>query len=193
MRDIDIRLALRKEIQSLHCMEPDTLVVEELGLCQGVARVDVAVVNGTVHGYEIKSEQDTLARLPGQLNVYSRALEFVTIITAQIHTEKIEKLVPWWWGIWSAVPTENGIWLQKTRKSRRNPRVDSFAVAQLLWRDEALDALAGRGLAKGLRSKPREELWRKLADDIPQRELAELVRTRLKNRGADWRVPLPRG
>ncbi len=61
MREIDIRLALRAKLEKLHPGESDTLLGQELGLCQGFARVDLAVVNGTVHGYEIKSEQDTLA------------------------------------------------------------------------------------------------------------------------------------
>ena len=34
--------------------------VEELGVCRGRVRVDVAVVNGTLHGYEIKSDRDSL-------------------------------------------------------------------------------------------------------------------------------------
>src|SRR5437868_15105658 len=85
-----------------HSTEPDTLVVEELGLCQGIARVDLAVVNGNVHGYEIKSECDTLARLPGQISVYSRTLEFVTVITASAHIGNVRHRVPRWWGIWEA-------------------------------------------------------------------------------------------
>lgn len=190
MRDIDIRRALRQEMANVHSTEPDTLIVEELGLCQGAARVDLAVVNGTVHGYEIKSEQDTLVRLPGQIDVYGRTLEFVTIVTSSAHVGKIRQMVPRWWGIWSAVPDENGLQLKKSRKSQRNPNVDPFAVAQLLWRDEALEALTERGLIAGMRSKPREELWRKLASDVPLDELSNVVRECLKRRGVEWRVPL---
>jgi len=63
MRDIDVRRKLRVEVERSHECEFDTLIVEELGLCQGIARVDLAVVNGSVHRYEIKSESDTLTRL----------------------------------------------------------------------------------------------------------------------------------
>jgi len=58
MREIDIRRALLADVRQRHRDEPDTLIREELGVCQGIARVDLAVVNGSVHGYEIKSEQD---------------------------------------------------------------------------------------------------------------------------------------
>src|SRR3954469_15133629 len=103
MRDIDARRALRQEVKRRHQGETDTLVVEELGVCQGVARVDFAVINGSIHGYEIKSERDTLVRLPAQSDAYSRALEFVTIVAAQNHLHKVVEAIPDWWGIWTVI------------------------------------------------------------------------------------------
>lgn len=187
MRDIDIRRALRREMEQRHGKEANTRLVEELGLCQGTARVDVAIVNGSVHGYEIKSAHDTLVRLPGQTRTYSRALDFVTIITAPAHAIKIRKIIPRWWGIWSAVKEKDGVRLKECRESRPNPAVDPYSLAQLLWRDEALQALADRGLAAGMRSKPREELWRKLASQLSREELGRVVRECIKCRGANWR------
>ena len=73
MRDIDIRRRLRAD-ERLHPWDSNTRIVEELGLCQGVARVDLAVVNGTIHGYEIKSERDTLTRLSGQAEIYNHII-----------------------------------------------------------------------------------------------------------------------
>ena len=59
MRDVDIRRALRTRVRDSDDMK-EALVVDELGLCQGRARIDLAVVNSSLHGYEIKSERDTL-------------------------------------------------------------------------------------------------------------------------------------
>src|SRR5579859_7106317 len=115
MRDIDIRQTLMNEMCRLHQGDSETLIVEELGLCQGMARVDVAVVNGSLHGYEIKSERDTLFRLPGQRDVYNRALDFVTIIAASAHVEKIHEMIPRWWGIWKAAQKGTEVQLQKVR------------------------------------------------------------------------------
>jgi hypothetical protein len=187
MRDIDIRLALRAQMSELHGHDPDTRIIEELGLCQGIARVDLAVVNGTIHGYEIKSERDTLARLPGQVNIYSTALDFVTIIAAPTHVAKIADIVPSWWGLWSVVRSTMGLQLTPSRKSEPNPEVNPFALAQLLWRDEALEALADCGLAAGARSKPREFLWHRLTSNLTLEQLGHVVRTSLKRRGAYWR------
>jgi hypothetical protein len=189
MRDIDIRRELLREMHRRHDGELGTLIMPELGLCQGMARVDLAVVNGSVHGYEIKSEQDTLVRLPGQAEIYSRTLEFVTIVVSPSHAQKVNNAVPSWWGIWTAIEYENGMTLRPERDSRPNPKIDPFALAQLLWRDEALDALAHRGLDIGMRSKPRSELWRRLGSNLTIEELGDVVRGYLKRRGAAWRVP----
>ncbi len=188
MRDIDVRRKLRVEVERSHRNEIDTLIVEELGLCQGIARVDLAVVNGSVHGYEIKSERDTLLRLPGQTDVYNRTLDFVTIVSAPNHSKKIRTLIPRWWGIWSAVDDGCDLRLEVVREASMNPGVDPYALAQLLWRDEALESLLDRNLASGLKSKPREELWRRLASELTLTELGQIVRNRLKRRGSDWRA-----
>jgi hypothetical protein len=190
MRDIDIRRELLREMRRRHDGELDTLIMPELGLCQGMARVDLAVVNGTVHGYEIKSEQDTLARLPSQAEVYSRTLEFVTIIASASHSQKIRDLIPSWWGIWIAIEDENGMSLKPDRDAHPNPKIDPFSLAQLLWREEAFQVLNDRGLTGGMRSKPRSELWRKLASELTIEDLAKVVRGCLKRRGAAWRVPV---
>src|ERR1700674_1251921 len=70
LRDSEIRAALRAKLHSIHSQDPETVVIDELSLCQGDARVDMAVVNGSLSGYEIKSDRDTLTRLPRQLAVY---------------------------------------------------------------------------------------------------------------------------
>lgn len=186
MRDIDIRLKLLED-KRLHFGEPNTRIVEELGLCQGIARVDIAVVNGSIHGYEIKSAFDTLARLPGQVDVYNHALDFVTVVAAPSHATKIRKIVPRWWGIWTVVSDENGSRLETLREPRQNQKIDPFSLAQLLWREEALEALESEGLATGIRSKPRKELWQRLASDVTPERLGCIVRERLKQRPADWR------
>lgn len=66
MRDRDVRQALHRKVLKEHHGDADTLVLDELGLRHGTCRVDIAVVNGYLHGYEIKSDSDTLERLPAR-------------------------------------------------------------------------------------------------------------------------------
>lgn len=188
MRDIDIRTALHSVLGEQYRHDPDTLIVDELGLCQGRARVDVAVVTGTLHGYEIKSEQDTLYRLPTQAAVYSASLNRVTVVASRRHIAALQAMVPIWWGIQQADEACGAVDLVEVRPALDNPEIDPFAVAQMLWRDEAMAALRTKGLADGLTSKPRKVLWRVLADSLTIEELCYLVRQILTTRPPTWRA-----
>ncbi len=190
MKDIDIRRALRLEMSRLHPNPVETRLVEELGVCQGEARVDLAVLNGRVHGYEIKSHRDTLQRLRSQADVYSQALEFVTIVAAPDHIPKIEQLVPTWWGIWCADEDHGEVRLSSLRVEKRNPTLVPLALAQFFWKDEALEILAKHGLAKGLSSKSRHHLWFRLTTTFTVEELCDLSRMYLKQRSEDWKALL---
>ncbi len=187
MHDREIRQLLRAEMSLRHSGDPQTLVLDELGLCQGIARVDLVVVNGSLHGYEIKSDCDTLTRLAGQRAVYNRTLDYVTIVVGKNHLKGARRAVPSWWGIWTVVSGSQSGSLKEIRPARPNPSVEPVALAQLLWRDEALAELEQRGLADGLRAKPRFQLWRELAERLPVEELGAVVRQRLRMRSR-WRV-----
>jgi hypothetical protein len=68
--DSEIRTALHSKKLSRLRSSQEVLIVDELGLAHARSRVDIAVINGCLHGYEIKSAQDTLARLPAQIATY---------------------------------------------------------------------------------------------------------------------------
>lgn len=182
MRDIDIRKVLLKSLHNKYSKNRNTLVIEELGLCQGDSRVDIAVINGSVHGYEIKSERDTLDRLPSQQDYYNRVLDCVTVVASSCHLSKVEKLVPPWWGLCEAEYKKKKVLIRKIRPNTQNTEVDPTAIVQLLWREEAIDALKKRDLHKGIVSKPREVLWNRLVENLSIDELRSEVRERIKAR-----------
>jgi len=187
MRDIDIRSALHKEIILPIAAEPNSLVIDELGICQGDARIDIAVINGKLHGFEIKSERDSLARLPAQTELYNKVFNTVTLVISDSHIEKATKIVPEWWGLIRVSGPRKNVILSEERDSQLNNEVDPYALIQLLWREEALKALENRGMDKGLRNKPRRHLWQALSDRLPLSSLTEIVRETLKTRKS-WRV-----
>lgn len=186
MRDIDIRQVLLSTLQRKHRKSRNTLLVEELGLCQGDARVDVAVINGCIHGYEIKSERDTLSRLSGQQEIYNKVLDQVTVIGSTCHLSKIEKMVPTWWGICDAEFKHGKLAIHEIRPSTLNTAVDPSSVVQLLWREEALLILKERNLHKGLASKSRKVLWERIVECLSAHEVSSLVREKIKLR-QQWR------
>lgn len=187
MRDRDVRTALRAQALSQHYEDPETLVIDELGLLNGRARVDVAVVNGMIHGYELKSASDTLARLPAQVAAYGAVLDLVTIVIAEEHYGRAAKLLPAWWGVTIATEDDAGcVLLADRREATMNPEIDPCSLATLLWRDEVIEELELLGVAAGVRSKPRRDLYRRLTEAVPLQGLRAIVRTRLKRR-AGWR------
>jgi hypothetical protein len=186
MRDRDVRNALRRKVLAEHIRDLNTLVVDELGVANGGARVDIAVVNGRLHGYEIKSDADTLQRLPHQIEAYNAVFDRVTIVAGSKHADLMEAAVPPWWGIKIAAAGPRGaVHFSDLRAPRANPEIRPRELAQLLWKDEAVAALEAAGV-KGVRSKNRVALYALLASRLSLDELRETVRSALKSR-VGWR------
>lgn len=185
MRDSDIRSALVTLLWEHRGGESDTLIRHELGLCAGERRVDVAVINGELAGYEIKSDVDTLVRLTGQAEVYRRVLDRTTIVTTSRYVDKATEMLPREWGVMLAEAAGGRVALKLLRPATLNTDHDAMSVAQLLWRAEALDELRKRGRHHGLSNKSRWLVWERLIECVPISELQGTVRTRLKER-QDW-------
>ena len=192
MRDRDVRQALRSKLEKEHAAERGTRIIDELGLCQGLARVDMAVINGSLTGYEIKSERDTLRRLDHQIEFYNRALDVVQIVVAESHLEPVMEKVPLWWGVQCARESRHGVVIKEVRPPKRNQGCDPATIVQLLWRHEALQLLRERGVARGLESKPRRVLWKALTEHFTRDEVSEEVRRCLKER-LSWRSDQQQG
>jgi hypothetical protein len=185
MYDIDIRLALDASLKASHSREPDTIIRHELGLCEGKRRIDVVMVNGELNGYEIKSDEDNLNRLLGQAATYGQVLDRAVLVTTERHMEHARDMLPLWWGIVLAHPYRKGISFESVREPLFNEEQVPFSLAQLLWREEALDELRVRGKSQGLSKKARYYVWETLASVVSLNELRSVVRARLKVR-PDW-------
>lgn len=165
--------------------EPNTLVLDELVVRQGLARIDVAVLNGKLLGFEIKSQSDSLRRLPRQMEHYNQVFDQMSLVASSCHLEKSINLIPDWWGIVKA-PDNRPMQLEVVRKSKPNPHQDPLAIAQFLWRWEALSELEERDMDWGVRSKKRIEICMRLAENLSLEEVKSVVLNRLKER-ENWR------
>ena len=192
LRDRDVRAVLLAELSQRHA-DDGSLILNELGLRQGETRVDVAVVNGEISGYEIKSAADTLARFPHQQALYSEVLDRAWLVTTSERIEQLKSTLPEWWGLIATSEREDvdGVQLDTVREATRNTDQNPLAIVQLLWRDEALGLLAAIGAEKGIMSKPRAVLWNRLTETYALDDLCAAVRTTLKAR-ANWRFGPPR-
>jgi hypothetical protein len=186
MRDLDARRALRSHLAAEPLDASSTRIIEELGVLQGTIRADLVVVNGCLHAFEIKSDQDTLKRLPTQATAYNQIFDKVTIVCGTKHLAGILGTVPSWWGVIEARAKGSEIELANLRPAGANPRIDAMSLAQLLWRDEVLEMLQALGVSRVSSRSRRVELWSQLVDAVPLIDLRRLVRDRLCAR-EEWR------
>lgn len=189
--DLIIRSALKEILENRHAKDEKVRIIEELGVQHGTARVDIAVVNGIMHGYEIKSDQDTLQRLPEQIDIFNSVFDKMTLVVGKKHLHEAINIVPDWWGIIVAkINTNSPVIFNLIREGELNQGQDSVSVARLLWRQEALNILREKGEAKGFYSKPRDSIYEKLALVLDQKTLREKVRETIFFR-TDWRPDAP--
>ena len=186
MNDAIIRAATKKALFLQHKGDAETVIFEELGVQHGASRIDLAVVNGELHGFELKSNRDTLARLPEQVEAYGRVFDRVTLVVGEHHLRRAVDMVPDWWGIRIARAERGKLGFCDLRIALGNPSPDAKCVAMLLWRCEALDFLEELGQAKGLRSKCKAEIYNVLVDSSDFDRLRDRVRRCLRQR-VDWR------
>jgi len=189
MNDQDIRIVLKAELMRRYAKDNNTLVLDEVGIRHGAARIDLVVVNHQLHGYEIKSDRDSLKRLPDQIRAYSSIMDRVTLVVGYRHAYEALKMVPEWWGVRLAETKKQSgtVVLSGARSARNNPKVDLDAAVALLWRGEALAILEEMGAAGGVRSKRRSEIYKRLVELSDPDLLRSRIRQQLKQRRC-WRV-----
>lgn len=192
LSDAAIRAALRSRLLIKHADNANpTVVIDELGLCRGQVRVDVTVVNGLLHGYEIKSDRDSLRRLDAQVEIYGKVLDRATLVVGERHLAEALNILPRWWGVLYVSQRANEPQFTTVRHSRNNPLRDPRSLVELLWLCDALDLLEQRDAARGIRSKPRRDVWNRICEHFSVDEIAAAVRAKLKARVKSQAHPSP--
>lgn len=174
-RDRSIRSHLRWRLERETLDAADTLIVDELGVSSGLARLDLAVLNGVIHGFEIKSESDSLSRLPRQIEHFSEVADFMTLVVVDQFADEALATIPNWWGLAIARRRDRAIFFETRRECKPNPSVAILSFLEFLWRDEAYALLAEHGSVRRLKTATKDRLYRELAQQIPWGKLHDLV------------------
>ena len=138
-RDRDIRAALLPVLKKKYLHSEQDLALEEFK-CNS-ARADIAVMNGVMHGFEIKSDSDTLFRLSDQVSAYEGVFDLITVVVGRRLLEAVEADLPPHCGIILARLTDGRVRLTHKRPAKKNPNQRPRDLARLLWKSEALDLL----------------------------------------------------
>lgn len=191
LRDRDIRDAiLHRVVPRLNRPEP-CRVIEELGILAGRIRIDIAVANGKLHGFEIKSEADTLERLQDQMTAYSRVFDRITLVCGANHAPHCLERIPKWWGISIARrDAKRGVALETLRRPSDNRNIDPPALLSLLWKEELIALIEERCGDRKLAHLNKKRLAIIAAETFHISELRDRVRQTLKTR-EHWRSDQP--
>ena len=180
-RDRDIRAALIPSLREKYIYSSQDLVIEEFG-CNS-ARVDVAVVNGVLHGFEIKSDSDSTYRLQDQLQAYAGVFDFITVVTGKRLLHAVRSMAPKHCGLVLAEYVDGQVRLIEKRKAQKNPNQRAMDIARMMWRDEALHVLRSRGYKCVNTRSSANEIWAAAAAHIKIPALANELRSAIKLRG----------
>lgn len=186
MNDPQIREILQKTELAHFISDTNSKVVEELKLPIVKARIDIAVINGHLHGYEIKSAQDTLQRLPSQLLAYSKVFDFLTVVTENKYHERILGIIPDWVGVSICSDKLEEDQYKIIKPSTLNNNKEGFHIAKLLWHSELVEVLAEQNIP----FKNKQRTWilcELIAANIEINLLSDIVRHKLKQRN-EWKV-----
>jgi hypothetical protein len=188
VRDRDIRTRLLAHLERAYSGSDHTLIVEELEVGRGDARIDVAVVDTSLDGFEIKSEVDSLSRLADQLDAYAKVFERLWVVASPPHADSLPRMLPDWVGIIEVERTHrcDRLGFALVRPANRNPNLDARSLARLLWRNEALEVLRTVGADVGKKSTSRDYMADAIADLFEPDAVLDVVRAQLLSR-SDWR------
>jgi hypothetical protein len=167
-----------------------TYLVEEMEVCSGRARIDLALISDQLIGIEIKGPKDDVTRLPGQVNAYSQCFDRVVLVTHENLASKAVALIPDWWGIIVGKQQNCRLRYYFMRRPEANPALNLEMRLALLWRDE-INALLSS--LTGYSAKPRatkKSVRAELISRIDASLLQDASLQKLRER-ADWRwVPV---
>jgi hypothetical protein len=185
MHDPDIRNALKSDLHRRYGSDPDTAVIDELSIRGGGTRIDLALVNGVLHGFELKSDYDSLCRLDEQVQAYGSVCNCATLVVGERHLRNAAELLPEWWGI-RVVRSGSGRPIFRDLKlPQTNPSLDPTAVAHLLRRSEAKVFIADLGWGDPDRTASRRHLCELLAREAELPRLCDRVRSCIRARQSD--------
>lgn len=185
-----IRDFVKDKIPGLIKSSSRALLVEEMEVCSGRARVDLAVIGDHLIGIELKGPKDDVARLPRQVAAYSQCFDRVVLVVHESLAQKARLLIPSWWGLVISQQRGDQLAYEFERRPRPNPDLDLEALLSLLWRDE-IDTLFADLLGKVPKPRATKKAIRtELLTNVEKPVLHRASLQKLRDR-TNWRsVPI---
>lgn len=157
-------------------IDDDAVLISEMTVANWSRRADVVLANGSLWAFEVKSELDSLTRLPGQLDAFTTHFEKVCVVCAPRFETGARALLPEGVGLW--VAEDDGSLRERVRP--RYTRLTKTASVGLMKANELRALLSCNGFT-GIADVPRSGLV-ELAMQLPANDLASAARDAVKRR-----------
>jgi hypothetical protein len=156
--------------------QPRPTILREVACAGG--RIDLLAVSSYLHGFEIKSDNDNLARVASQTMLYGDFCDQLTFVSGPRHAVALLRSVPAWCGVKVVTCMGDERRILELRESRLNPGATALSAAQLLLRDELVE-VADHPSARRI---TRTELCKYMASAFSFEEVRSKVGAMLKRR-----------
>ena len=165
-----------------HLESKGSRVQDELPIAGGCLPADVVeITNNEINGFEIKSDVDTLRRLPNQVKVYSLVFDRCSIVTTKKYLRKVREMVPEWWGIIIATDGEPLDIIHEAEPSPESRASRRQYQGWMLWGGEYEELCVKYGCLKG-RSQSAQARRQRLVAAIGEERFMAEFRDKLANR-----------
>jgi len=140
----DIRMALRQWVHNKFELKHDDILINELGFSNKDPlstvdysfRADLALANGRLVGFEIKSQKDNLKRWLSQMTAYTNVFDEIWLCSHGKHLYQALEMTEKHIGV-LAVDDSGSITV--IRYAEKNTKSNFYDLSGLLWKDELLD------------------------------------------------------
>ncbi|PRA53198.1 MULTISPECIES: sce7726 family protein [Pseudomonas] len=117
-------------------MVNDAVIINEMVVANWSRRADIAVANGRLYGFEIKSHFDTLKRLPGQVESFQAHFDKVVVVAASKFIGSIERDYPAEIGILEVYEVSGRARIRQVRAGRICEVKDVLKLTSLITKSE---------------------------------------------------------
>lgn len=180
-----IRDALLRALQDVS----GSIILEEVKIEGGTARIDVVSFGNEIVGYEIKSDFDNFDRMANQIHAYNRVFPKINLVCGKRHLEYALAVLPSWWGIIQVSSADGCPQLHQIREAKSHDRQDPYSVASLLSKRDAVELLKTYRCPVRSRSNLRA-IWEAMAESIPLRKIEDAIVQNLSNSSPSMAMPL---
>lgn len=198
IKDKDIRSAFHTKFSQK--FSSGSIVIDEFNIGDDT-RADIVIASDFLYGLEIKSEADTLDRLPKQVVGYDHTCDRPGIIVHESHLKGATEIISPWWDIYVATGSPDKVILEHARKGWTSEELNPIVILNLLWRRELATAyrryLATRSAAEKNDREFRElpicsmkawQLLRELSNVVTPEQAIQMTVQLIKERaeGCEW-------